>query len=179
MYQRRKEESRARWSAAPAVKIGLISDTHGNRSAIDQAVSIAQNMDMWLHMGDCTPDAEYLQSLLDVPVHSVAGNCDWPTGNICYERIITAADHRIFITHGHNYGVRYTQEYIMEAAESQNADIAVYGHTHIVEYLMGPPIILNPGSASRPRDDTRGSFMTMELERGSDPRITVVRMKPR
>ena len=66
----------------------------------------------------------------------------------------------------------------MEAAESQNADIAVYGHTHIVEYLMGPPIILNPGSASRPRDDTRGSFMVMELEKSSDPKITIVRMKP-
>ena len=39
-------------SAAPAVKIGLISDTHGNWSSIDQAVSIAQNMDMWLHMGE-------------------------------------------------------------------------------------------------------------------------------
>ena len=159
------------------MKIGLISDTHGNWSSIDQAVSIAQNMDMWLHMGDCTPDAEYLQSLLDVPVYGVAGNCDWPTPNSCYERVIDVADHRIFITHGHNYGVRYTQEYIMEAAESQNADIAVYGHTHIVEYLMGPPVILNPGSASRPRDDTRGSFMVMELEKGSDPRITVVRMK--
>jgi Predicted phosphoesterase len=82
--------------------------------------------------------------LLDVPVYGVAGNCDWPTPNSRYERIIEAEDHRIFITHGHNYGVRYTQEFIMEAAESQNADIAVYGHTHIVEYLMGPPIILNP-----------------------------------
>ena len=51
------------------MKIGLISDTHGNWSSIDQAVSIAQNMDMWLHMGDCTPDAEYLQSLLNVPVY--------------------------------------------------------------------------------------------------------------
>ena len=102
MYRRRKEESRAKFSAAPAVKIGLISDTHGNWSSIDQAVSIAQNMDMWLHMGDCTPDAEYLQSLVDVPVHGVAGNCDWPTGNVCYERIIEVADHRIFITHGHN-----------------------------------------------------------------------------
>ncbi|MBR2518788.1 MAG: YfcE family phosphodiesterase [Selenomonadaceae bacterium] len=160
------------------MKIGLISDTHGNWAAIDQAVSIAQKMDMWLHMGDCTPDAEYLQSLIDVPVYGVAGNCDWPTGDICYKKIVEAADHRIFITHGHNYGVRYTQEYIMEAAESQNADIAVYGHTHIVEYLMGPPIILNPGSASRPRDDTRGSFMVMELERNFEPKITVIRMKP-
>ena len=148
--------------------IGLISDTHGNWKSIDNAVSIAQKMDMWLHMGDCTPDAEYLQSLVSVPVFGVAGNCDWPTGDTCYERIVEVAEHKIFITHGHNYGVRYTQEYIMEAAESQGADIAIYGHTHVV---------VNPGSASRPRDDQRGSFMIMELAPKVEPKITVIRMK--
>ena len=157
--------------------IGLISDTHGSYDAVEHAVSLAQKMDMWLHMGDCTPDAEYLQSLVTVPVYGVAGNCDWPGSKTLYERIIEAAGHKIFITHGHNYGVRYTQEYIMEAAESQGADIAVYGHTHIVEYITGPPLILNPGSAARPRDDQRGSFMIMELNFNVEPNITVVRMK--
>jgi len=157
--------------------IGLISDTHGSYDAVEHAVSLAQKMDMWLHMGDCTPDAEYLQSLVTVPVYGVAGNCDWPGSKTLYERIIEAAGHKIFITHGHNYGVRYTQEYIMEAAESQGADIAVYGHTHIVEYITGPPLILNPGSAARPRDDQRGSFMIMELNLNVEPKITVVRMK--
>ena len=157
--------------------IGLISDTHGSLKAVEQAVSLAQKMDMWLHMGDCTPYAEYLKSLVDVPVYGVAGNCDWPTGDTCYERIVEVAEHRIFMTHGHNYGVRYTQEYIMEAAESQKADIAIYGHTHIVEYISGPPLILNPGSAARPRDEQRGSFMIMELNPHVEPKITVVRMR--
>ncbi len=157
--------------------IGLISDTHGNWTSIDQALSIAPKMDMWLHMGDCTPDAEYLQSLVDVPVYGVAGNCDWPTSGTKYERLVEVAEHKIFITHGHNYGVRYTQEYIMEAAESQGADIAVFGHTHVVEYITGPPLILNPGSAARPRDDQRGSFMIMEINPHIEPKITVIRMK--
>ena len=150
--------------------IGLISDTHGSLKAVEQAVSLAQKR-------DCTPDAEYLKSLVDVPVYGVAGNCDWPTGDTCYERIVEVAEHRIFMTHGHNYGVRYTQEYIMEAAESQKADIAIYGHTHIVEYISGPPLILNPGSAARPRDEQRGSFMIMELNPHIEPKITVVRMR--
>lgn len=157
--------------------IGLISDTHGNWKSIDNALSIAPKMDMWLHMGDCTPDAEYLQSLVDVPVYGVAGNCDWPTSGTQYERLVEVAEHKIFITHGHNYGVRYTQEYIMEAAESQGADIAVFGHTHVVEYITGSPLILNPGSAARPRDDQRGSFMIMELNPHIEPKITVIRMK--
>ena len=158
------------------MNIGIISDTHGNLHSVDDAVSNAQNMDMWLHCGDCVPDAEYLQNLVSVPVHGVAGNCDWPTGKTCYEKIIDAAGHKIFLTHGHNYGARYTTEYIREAAESQGADIAVFGHTHMVEYLPGSPLVLNPGSASRPRDESRGSFMIMELFENVAPKITVIRI---
>ena len=157
--------------------IGIISDTHGNYDSIEKAVSIAQKMDMWLHLGDCEPDAEYLQSLVEVPVHGVAGNCDWPMRNTCYERVVEAEGHKIFMTHGHNYGVRYTQEYVMEAAANQGADIALYGHTHIVDYRIGPPLLLNPGSASRPRDDNRGSFIVMELKPAAEPKVTIIRLR--
>lgn len=159
------------------MKIGLISDTHGNLTAVDDAVNNAQDVEMWLHMGDCIPDAEYLQSIVEVPVYGVAGNCDWPGKNTCYERIIDVAGHKIFITHGHNYGVRYTQEYIMEAAESQGADIAVFGHTHIAEEIQGPPLVLNPGSAARPRDDFLGSFMILELNPNEKPKVKLIRLK--
>ena len=157
--------------------IGIISDTHGNNDSVEKAVSIAPKMDMWLHLGDCEPDAEYLQALVEVPVYGVAGNCDWPMRNTCYERIIDAAGHKIFMTHGHNYGVRYTQENVMEAAANQGADIALYGHTHIVDYRIGPPLLLNPGSASRPRDDNRGSFIVMELQPTTEPKITIIRLR--
>lgn len=159
------------------MNIGIMSDSHGNWAAIDNAVSMAQKMDMWLHCGDCLPDAEYLQELVGVPVYAVAGNCDWPGKNTTYEKIVDAEGHRIFITHGHNYGVRYTQEYIMEAAENHGADIAVFGHTHMVEYIPGNTLVINPGSVSRPRDETRASFMIMELFKNIAPKITVIRMK--
>ena len=160
------------------MKIGIISDTHGNYNSVENAVTLAQDMDMWLHSGDCVPDAEYLQSLVDVPVHFVAGNCDWPMNDTKYEKIIEIPGHKIFLTHGHNYGVRYTQEYIMEAAESQGADIAVYGHTHIVDIMKeNSVLVLNPGSASRPRDENQGSFMIMEISEGKEPEIQVIRLK--
>ena len=158
------------------MKIGIISDTHGNWNSIDKALSLAQDMDMWLHCGDCVPDAEYLQSLVEVPVHGVAGNCDWPMGDPVYEKIIDAAGHKIFLTHGHNYGVRYTQEYVMEAAETQGADIAVYGHTHIADCVKSSILVLNPGSVARPRDENNGSFMIMELNEGEEPKIAIIRL---
>lgn len=159
------------------MKIGIISDTHGRWDSIDNAVSLVEKVDMWLHCGDCIPDAEYLQDLVEVPVHFVAGNCDWPTSDATYEKVIDAEGHKIFLTHGHSYNVNHTLEYIIGAAESHGADIAVYGHTHRVEYKQGPLLILNPGSATRPRDDNRGSFMVMELFKNIEPKITVIRMK--
>ena len=50
------------------MNIGIISDTHGNWASIDNVMSMAQKMDMWLHCGDCVPDAGYLQNLVSVPV---------------------------------------------------------------------------------------------------------------
>ena len=158
------------------MNVGIISDTHGNWQAIDKVVSMAQKMDMWIHCGDCVPDAEYLQDLVTVPVHGVAGNCDWAMGNFGYEKVVDIEGHKIFLTHGHNYGVRYTREFLVEAAESLGADIAIYGHTHIVEYSPGTPLVLNPGSASRPRDESRGSFMIMELHKNITPKVTVIRL---
>ena len=42
------------------MKIGLISDGHGNAAAIDPGVELAGEFDLWLHAGDMIHDAEYL-----------------------------------------------------------------------------------------------------------------------
>ena len=56
-------------------------------------------------------------------------------------------------------------------------DIAVYGHTHVAEYTPGTPItVLNPGSAARPRDAARGSFMTVDLAPGKAPEVRLHRL---
>ncbi len=158
------------------MKIGIISDTHGSLRSVDDALTHAQDMDMWLHCGDCVPDAEYLQSLVEVPVYGVAGNCDWPMSDTVYERVIEAAGHKIFMTHGHNHGVRYTQDYIMEAAQNRGCDIAIYGHTHMADCVKDAVLILNPGSAARPRDERDGSFIIMELLEKQEPKVEIIRL---
>lgn len=159
------------------MRIGIISDTHGDWTAIDNACELAGNVDAWIHLGDCLPDAEYIEKTYEVKVYAVAGNCDWPTKDTCYDKVIELAGYKIFMTHGHDYGMRYTQENILEAAKRQRADIAIFGHTHMVEYIQSSPILLNPGSASHPRDEDRSSFMIIELLPRFEPKITVVRMK--
>ncbi|MBR1421648.1 MAG: metallophosphoesterase [Selenomonadaceae bacterium] len=160
------------------MRIGLMSDTHGNWEAVDYIAARAKRVDLWLHMGDCTPDAEYLKSLVDIPVYGVCGNCDWASDTFPEERILDIEGHRIFLTHGHNYSVRYSPDLLFDAARLQNADIVIYGHTHVAEFLLDDGIYaINPGSASRPRDEDRPSFMLVDLEKDNPPEPHLIRMK--
>ena len=105
------------------------------------------------------------------------GNCDWPNPNTPETIVVEAAGHRILLTHGHVYGVQYGTRFLVEAAAEANCDIAVYGHTHVAEYTPGTPItVLNPGSAARPRDAARGSFMTVDLAPGKAPEVRLHRL---
>ena len=82
------------------MKIGLISDTHGNTAAIDQAVELAGEIDLWLHAGDMIHDAEYLDMAYDAKVVNVAGNCDWGNRSVPEEEVVEAEGHRIFLSQG-------------------------------------------------------------------------------
>ena len=159
------------------MKIGIISDTHGNFSAVERAVSLAGDVKLWLHAGDCAPDARFLASITQLPVYGVAGNCDWLSEDAPEERVVEVGGHRIFLTHGHIYEVRYGTEALTAAAIGERADMAVYGHTHVVEVTLGELSVLNPGSAARPRDGGLPSFMTVELLQGQEPEVQVFRME--
>lgn len=152
------------------MKIGIVSDSHGSTRAIDRMLShpAAEGVTLWLHAGDITPDAEYLAMVTEgkAKVRYVAGNSDWPEPGARYDDVVEAAGHRIFLTHGHMYGVRFTTKMLCDAAGESGCDIAVYGHTHVAEISTGHITVLNPGSVARPRDAMQGSFLVMELEQG-------------
>lgn len=159
------------------MKVGIVSDSHGNTRAIDAMLAhpAAQDVRLWFHAGDVVPDAEYLEMMTDTEVVRVAGNCDWPDERVRDDEVREVAGHRIFLTHGHIYGVRYTTQMLREQAEACGADVAIYGHTHVAEVSPGKLTVLNPGSVARPRDDAMGSFAVMELSPGERPAIHLVR----
>lgn len=161
------------------MKIGIVSDSHGSTRAIDRMLfhPAAEGVTLWLHAGDITPDAEYLAMVTEgkAKVRYVAGNSDWPEPGARYDDVVEAADHRIFLTHGHMYGVRFTTKMLCDAAGESGCDIAVYGHTHVAEVSTGHITVLNPGSVARPRDAMQGSFLVMELEQGKAPACHLIR----
>lgn len=173
------------------MKLVILSDTHGNTDAVEHVYAEQPDAALYLHAGDVLPDARYLAMLVGVPLNegeddetaekrviAVPGNSDWPDANQPLTRIVRAEGHHILLAHGHSFGVQYGTELLARAAADANCDIAVYGHTHVVEISPGTPItVLCPGSAARPRDAYEPSYLTVRLERGKAPVVKLHRRK--
>ena len=157
------------------LKIGILSDTHNNREAVERVVALCPDAKLWLHAGDCVPDAEYLEMLTDTGVAKVAGNSDFFSADAPNAVIVEAAGHKIFLTHGHSFGVRFGVDELINVAKENGCDMAVYGHTHVAQILPGEVTVINPGSASRPRDEMRPSFAVAELTENNAPQAKIIR----
>ena len=129
------------------MRIGVISDTHGDQEAIRQMVKVLTNIDMWLHAGDCSQDAECLRSLVAVPVIAARGNCDGHTA-AKIDEFVEFGNHKIWLTHGHRYGVKQSTQDLVRWGKHHEVNAVIYGHTHIPDNQWCEGILIfNPGSA--------------------------------
>ncbi|MFZ5942761.1 MAG: metallophosphoesterase family protein [Bacillota bacterium] len=145
------------------MKIGILSDTHGNLSLAREALKEMGKIDLLFHGGDYYTDACQLAEEFNVNVKTVVGNCDFFVSGP-KEEILTLGDYKIFLTHGHQYGVKGSLQRLFYRAEEIQADIVVYGHTHIPLYSVEDSIhFINPGSISLPRGDSRPSYGILML----------------
>ena len=155
------------------MRIGIVSDSHGDTCVFEKMLAVpgAAEAEMWLHAGDFAPDADDLEIMSGKRVACVLGNCDLFVDGVYDETVVEVAGHRIFLTHGHLFNVRFDT-----AAREAGADIAVYGHTHVALEERGDVTVLNPGSIARPRDGRHGSFMLVELNAGESPQVNLIRI---
>ena len=160
------------------MRIGIVSDSHGNTDVFEDMLAVpgAAEAELWLHAGDFAPDADVLEEMSGRRVARVLGNCDFFVDGVHDETVVEVAGHRIFLTHGHLFNVRFDTAMLAAAARETGADIAVYGHTHIALEEYGDITVLNPGSIARPRDERRGSFMLVELNAGESPLVNLIRI---
>ena len=88
------------------MRILAFSDTHGN---IDYCIRVIERIgavDMILHAGDVSTDAQDLEAIFDnIPVKYVRGNCE--VSNSSAEQLIEVCGKKIFLTHGHIHAVGY------------------------------------------------------------------------
>lgn len=135
------------------MRIVVISDSHKHGSVVDRILRREKSARHIFFLGDVTNDIEDLTyEYTDKSFHIVSGNCDfiseYPTSDI-----VKAGNIKIFMAHGHNFGVKCGTGAITAAARAAGCDMALYGHTHIPDIRYDDGLyIVNPGSCAQSRD---------------------------
>lgn len=129
------------------MKILVVSDSHGDCNNFRRLLMSQPKAEVVLFLGDGAGDFDSLR--LEFPEKmfiGVKGNCDWCSSLPIFEER-TIAGKKIFMTHGHAYGVKFDLTKLFYEGKSRNADIVLFGHTHIplTCYEEGMHI-MNPGS---------------------------------
>ncbi len=155
------------------MRIGLISDTHGDLESFLKIKEALNSYDLVIHTGDIlnhgprNPIPKGYDPLkladeisrISFPFIWVKGNCDsevdkLATSKICIYPYLFLVDNnvKIMATHG-------DLEYLYEEAKKLGVRIFISGHTHIplIEERDGI-IFVNPGSTAIPKGEFGGSF---------------------
>ncbi len=139
------------------MRILIMSDSHGRVSEIEKAIEAHPEAKEVFFLGDCTRDIEDMPFIYpDRNFHIVCGNCDFSSMQPSYAETVLEGK-RIFYTHGHLHSVKSGLTRLIEKAKSVNADLVLYGHTHVskTEYVDGIYFV-NPGSLSRAAEGNTG-----------------------
>lgn len=162
------------------MRIGIVSDIHGNIEALDMALARMEDVDAIVCAGDASDQArfsdEVTRRLRDVGARLVRGNHDdallygyrpFPVhGDVQLMEwtrqqpdVISARveGQRLLIFHATPWPS--DQDYIFPDTEAyrrlgyEDADIVIYGHTHYRHVgTVGSTLVVNPGSTGQPRD---------------------------
>lgn len=143
------------------MKIIIFSDSHKNFSSMVKVMEKEKAVDWLIHAGDVHSDVEDLEIMYPrTPLAYVKGNNDYFVHDVPEDRFFTIEGIKIFLTHGHNYGVKYSLSRLYQKGEELGADIVIFGHTHVSHCeKIGRITLFNPGSATR-------SYGVLEIKDG-------------
>lgn len=126
----------------------IFSDSHGY---INNCIHLIDSLkpDGIIHAGDILRDCDDLMSLYpELPMYCVCGNNDF-SARFPLDLSVETEAGKIFITHGHEYRVKYELGYstLIKKAKAEGAIMCVFGHTHLPYTEVKNGItLLNPGS---------------------------------
>ena len=129
------------------MRILVMSDTHRDYYAAVSAVRQQPSAEVILHLGDGEEEADRLAlQFAKKMVVSVRGNCDWGSQKP-NDALLHFEGKTIYMAHGHLYNVKMSYYPICCAARERQADIVLFGHTHlpVTDYDDGL-YLMNPGS---------------------------------
>ena len=126
----------------------VISDTHGNHKALQKLFPLFAENDYIIFLGDGETDFCRFPEEFQSKIIKVRGNCDVSATET--ERLVEIEGVKVFLTHGHLYGAKYSLEKLKLRALELGAGVCMYGHSHFaaIDECDGVTLI-NPGTASR------------------------------
>ncbi len=146
------------------MRIIVFSDTHGNFHTMEEIFKRNDSADAFIFLGDGERELNRIRELYPRKrIYNVAGNCDYGSKALNWDMLMVNKV-KIIFTHGHNDGVKFSFDMIKEKAKKSEADIVLFGHTHCRYYSYENGLhILNPGSASQPRDFKPKSYAFIDI----------------
>lgn len=128
-------------------KILVLSDSHGHFDKVLKIYEI-ENPDIVIYTGDGLRDIEELSYIYNSEFYIVNGNCDFFEKNYGLTKILNIENVKIFITHGHLYGVKTNLNNLKNMVQEVDARVGIFGHTHkeILENFDNF-YLFNPGAA--------------------------------
>lgn len=171
------------------MRVGIISDTHGDGAAWEQALaSCFQGVDMIIHAGDvlyhgprnpivaayAPKDLAALLQQSPVPLLMARGNCDAEVDAMVLNMplpeqvVMQLGKYRLIAQHGH----RLAEGEAETLAAYYRADLWITGHTHVAMLTArGGRLFLNPGSPSLPHNGPLGRLKTVAVADDAGVRI--------
>lgn len=144
------------------VKILIASDSHGLTGELQELIEkYKDDVDAFVHCGDSElgPDYKALEGYI-----GVTGNCDLD-GKLPPSLVLNIEGMKIFVAHGHKYGVYYSLESLYEAAVEAGCSVALYGHSHVLKVDEREDcLLINPGSLSNSRSGFGNTYAILTIE---------------
>ena len=147
------------------MRVIVVSDTHGKASRFEQVVQMHFDADVFIHLGDGEYDFNKVQNRYpDKKMFFVSGNCDFASNKPIYD-LQKIGGKTFFFTHGAHDDVKYSDEMLMYKATVRNADVLLYGHSHIPvnKYVDSKLYVMNPGSLGSPRNSLYGTYGIIDI----------------
>jgi putative phosphoesterase len=122
-------------------------------------------VELILHSGDVGGPGILDELRLIAPVKAVFGNTDPPgEPGLSQEIVFEINGIRVHVSHGHEVGSPTPAK----LAARYDADVVVFGHTHLpLVSRLGQQLFVNPGAAGPKRFNISPSVARLTIDRGS------------
>ena len=154
----------------------VVSDNHRKLEKLFQLIDANPDISYFLHLGDSEGGEEEIRAHLPKQCDSyfVQGNNDF-FAYLPKEVEVRLGKEKLFLTHGHLYGVNFDLQRLADEAKDRDCSMALFGHTHKpCQRTVNGVLCINPGSISFPRqDDRRQSYAMFYMDKKGNLRTEI------